>query len=170
VHHLQGKAEGVTPTELQRLLKDFYVERLVLLMQHEAAARHVTDYDINNAYQYIINREETHISWLQRALMEEGQEIPPTPPAPTVKPTRKGDDAVRELAEADARANRDFVAKWRDRVEQVVNARHRGMLRVIPGSHGRHRQAARHSRAPRQGPVHPLGGVDFPSLLDGREP
>jgi hypothetical protein len=47
----------VTPTELQTLIREFYLERLALLMQHEAAARFVTDYDVNNAYQYIINRE-----------------------------------------------------------------------------------------------------------------
>ena len=38
VHHLQGKAEGVTPTELQTLLREFYLERLALLMRHESSA------------------------------------------------------------------------------------------------------------------------------------
>jgi hypothetical protein len=140
VHHLQGKAKGVTPAELQQLLREFYLERLTLLMQHEAAARFITDYDVNNAYQYIISREETQVSWLQHALLGTGVEIPPDPPRPVVKPTRKGNDAVLELSGLDARANRAFVDKWHDRIEQVTNARHKGMLRVILGEmleHGR---------------------------------
>lgn len=123
----------MTPTELQQLLSDFYTERLALLLRHEAAARFVTDYDVNNAYQYIISREETHISWLQHALIDEGRELPPTPDAPSINAGRKGDDAVRELAGGDAQANQQFVEKWRDRIEHVTNARHRGMLRVMLG-------------------------------------
>ncbi len=138
VHHLQGKTErltaaGVTPTELQQLLQEFYVERLALLMRHEAAARFVTDYDVNNAYQNVISREETYISWLQHALVDLGAELPATPAAEDVKPSRKGAAAVLELAGEDARRNKQFVDKWRERIEQVTHARHQGMLRVILG-------------------------------------
>jgi hypothetical protein len=133
VHYVQGKAEGVTPTELQVLIRDFYLERLTLLMQHEASAEHVSDYDVNNAYQYIIAREETHVSWLQHALLDLGAAMPPDPARPAVKPARKGQDAVIELSGTDGRGNQRFVEKWRDRVEQVSNARHRGMLLVILG-------------------------------------
>jgi hypothetical protein len=133
VHHLQGKAESVTPTDLQQLIREFYLERLALLMQHEAAARHITDYDVNNAYQYVIAREETHISWLQHALIDLGVDLPADPTRPNIKPTRKGADAVLELTATDARDNKGFVDKWRDPVEQVTNARHKGMLRVILG-------------------------------------
>ena len=38
--------------------------------RHEASARAVSHYDFNNTYQYVINREETHLSWLQNALAE----------------------------------------------------------------------------------------------------
>jgi hypothetical protein len=140
VHHLQGKTEGVTPSDLQQLIRTFYLERLALLMQHESAARYVTDYDVNNAYQYIINREETHVSWLQQALLSMGLELPADPSASDVKPTRKGNDVVLELSGNDARDNLAFVEKWRDKVEQVTNARHKGMLRVVLGEmleHGR---------------------------------
>jgi hypothetical protein len=133
VHHLQGKAESVTPVELQNLIRDFYLERLALLMQHESSGRHMSDYDVNNAYQYVIAREETHISWLQHALLDVGLQIPPDPARPDIKPSRKGNDAVLELSGADARDNTRFVDKWRDRVEQVKHARHKGMLRVILG-------------------------------------
>jgi hypothetical protein len=140
VHHLQGKAEGVTSSELQQFLRDFYVERLALLMRHEAAARLVTDYDVNNAYQYIISREETHISWLQHALFNEGHEFPPDPAPQALATTAKGADVVRALAGEDARRNEAFVETWRDRVEHVTNARHQGMLRVILGEMLEHRR------------------------------
>jgi hypothetical protein len=133
VHHLQGKAEGVNSTELQQLMRDLYLERLALLMQHESAARFVSDYDVNNAYQYVIGREETHVSWLQHALLDVGVALPPDPASPDVKPSAKGTDAVRELAAADASGNQRFVDKWRGRVDTVTNARHKGMLRVILG-------------------------------------
>ncbi|HYU77424.1 MAG TPA: hypothetical protein VEK56_00480 [Vicinamibacterales bacterium] len=123
----------MTPTELQQLLRDFYLERLALLMRHEASARLVTDYDVNNAYQYIINREETHVSWLQHALIDLGAEIPDDPPPPTIKRSRKDKNAVIELSADDGKGNREFVQKWRDRIEHVTNARHQGMLRVILG-------------------------------------
>lgn len=123
----------MTPTGLQQLLEQFYVERLALLLRHEAAARLVTDYDVNNAYQYIISREETHISWLQHAVVDLGGQIPPDPPRPNVTTSRKGNDAVLELAADDARTNRQFVDKWTDTIEQVTNARHKGILRVILG-------------------------------------
>ena len=45
-------------------------------MRHEDVAALVTDYDINNAYQYIIAREETHLSWLQHALLDLGAPLP----------------------------------------------------------------------------------------------
>jgi hypothetical protein len=133
VHHLQRKAKGVTPFALQQLLREFYVERLALLMRHEAAARHVTDYDVNNAYQYIISREETHISWLQNALVLSGEPLPADPSLPTIERLSKAKDAAFALFADDARGNQEFVDKWRDRIEYVTNARQKGMLRVILG-------------------------------------
>jgi hypothetical protein len=123
----------VTPSDLQTLIRDFYVERLALLVQHEAAARHVSDYDVNNAYQNVIAREETHVSWLQHALLDLATTMPPDPARPDVKPSRKGRDGILELSATDARDNQRFVDKWRDRVEKVTHARHQGMLRVILG-------------------------------------
>ena len=123
----------MTPTDLQTLLREFYLDRLALLMRHESSARFVSDYDVNNAYQYVINREETHVSWVQQALLAVGQEIPKDPAIPDIKPSRKGNDAVLELASGDAQANQRFVDKWRSRVDQVTNARHKGMLGVVLG-------------------------------------
>lgn len=123
----------MTANDLSSLMRDFYLERLALLLQHESAARHVPDYDVNNAYQYVIAREETHVSWLQHALLDLGATLPPDPPAPDVQPSRKGHDGMLELAGADARGNTQFVQKWRPRVDQVTNARHKGMLNVVLG-------------------------------------
>ena len=123
----------MTPTDLQTLLREFYLDRLALLMRHESSARFVSDYDVNNAYQYVINREETHVSWVQQALLAVGQEIPRDPAVPDIKPSRKGNDAVLELASGDAQANQQFVDKWRSRVDKVTNARHKGMLGVVLG-------------------------------------
>jgi len=132
----------VNSPDLQTLVRNFYLERLGLLMQHESAARYVSDYDVNNAYQYIISREETHVSWLQHALLDLGVAIPADPSRPDVKPTRKGkgNEAVLELTGNDATASQRFVDKWRDTVEQVTNARHQGMLRVILGEMLEHRR------------------------------
>ena len=47
---------------LADLIRDCYLERVALLMRHEDVAVTVTDYDINNAYQYIIAREETQFA------------------------------------------------------------------------------------------------------------
>jgi hypothetical protein len=139
----------LTPTELQTLIRDFYLERLGLLMQHESAARFISDYDVNNAYQYVIAREETQISWLQHALLDLVGQIPADPGRPDVKPSRKGKDAVLELSAADASDNKRFVDKWRDRVEQVTHARHKGMLRVVLGEMLEHARIFEQSAAGR---------------------
>jgi len=49
----------VSAASLADLIREFYLERVALLMRHEDVAVTVTDYDINNAYQYIIAREQT---------------------------------------------------------------------------------------------------------------
>ena len=123
---------------LADVIGDFYLERVSMLMRHEDVAACVTDYDANNAYQYIINREQTHLSWLLHALLDLGA---PTPddPARGAAVSAKG-DAWKSLAGEDARANLQFVEKWRPRVEQVTNARHKGVLEVILGEMLEHKR------------------------------
>ena len=123
---------------LADLIRDFYLERVALLMRHEDVAVGITDYDINNAYQYIVAREETHGSWLLHALLDLGAEAPADPPRGP-KPAAKGDEWKR-LADEDARANAQFVEKWRPRVAAITNARHQGMLNVILGEMLEHRR------------------------------
>ncbi len=127
-----------TTSDLAGLIRDFLLERTSLLMRHEDVARQVPDYDINNAYQYIVAREETHLSWLQHALLDLGAALPADPARQTVAAT-KG-DAWKELAADDARANAQFVEKWRAKVEDVSNARHKGMLKVVLGEMLEHKR------------------------------
>jgi len=125
----------VIPSDLVPLLAECYTDRLALLQRHVASATHVADYDINNAYQYIAAREETHVYWLHRAILDVGGTVPADPPAPAV--ARAG---LRELAAADARANAAFVDKWAPRVKGISHARHRKMLEVVLGEVQEHRR------------------------------
>ncbi len=123
---------------LADLIRDFLIERTSLLMRHEDVARQVPDYDINNAYQYIVAREETHLSWLQHALLDLGAALP-ADPARQVVAVGKG-DAWKTLASEDARANAQFVDQWRAKVDEVSNARHKGMLKVVLGEMLEHKR------------------------------
>ena len=95
MHQLQGEAGvAVSPDELRSLLTSFTADRLALLARHEAGAKVVSHYDFNNAYQYVIAREETQLSWLQSALEELGASALPPPAAviavpPGPKPARR---------------------------------------------------------------------------------
>jgi hypothetical protein len=126
----------VSEQNLAELIRDFYLERVTQLMRHEDVAKLVTDYDINNAYQYIIAREETHLSWLQHALLDLGAKLVSDPARGPVL-SAKG-DAWKAMAGDDARGNKQFVEQWRPRVETVSNARHKGMLKVILGENLEH--------------------------------
>ena len=123
---------------LADVIRDIYLERVSLLMRHEDVAQVITDYDINNAYQYIIAREQTHLSWLQHALLDLGAKLV-NDPARGSALSAKG-DAWKSFASEDAAANQRFVEKWRPRVETVSNARHKGMLKVILGETLEHKR------------------------------
>lgn len=129
----------MTAHDLAHLVRDFYLERAALLLRHEDVAARVPDYDVNNMYQYVINREETHASWLQHALLDLGADIPAEPARRPVA-AAKGADAWKGLAAEDAAANAAFVETWRPRVEQVTHARHKGMLNVILGEMLEHKR------------------------------
>jgi hypothetical protein len=131
VHNLQGKAERVT--DLLPLLQEFYREKLASLLAHELGARLVRQYDFNNTYQYIINREDVQLSWIAQAIAELGGSIDETAPVPERPARGKADAAERVIFEEDQRDAQAFVERWRPRVEAMTNARHRGMLRVILG-------------------------------------
>ena len=71
------------PTELVALLQECYRDRLAMVERHKAVAVHVSNYDANNTYQYVINREETHLEWLGDALVDLGAPLPANPAGPS---------------------------------------------------------------------------------------
>jgi len=127
-------------SDLLTLLQEFYRDKLTLLLRHEAAAREVGQYDVNNAYQYIINREDVQLSWLASAIRQLGG----TPPdvadggrgaagATHAKRRDERAQAARRVIEEDVREAQEFVDRWRPRVAGLTNARHAKMLQVILG-------------------------------------
>jgi hypothetical protein len=118
-------------TDLLQLLQECYREKLAMLLRHEAGAQAIAQYDANNTYQYIINREDTHLSWLSAAITSLGGA--PESSAPEPARVEKLGNAWHSLAQGHALEAQEFVDRWRPRVEAMTNARHRGMLRVILG-------------------------------------
>jgi hypothetical protein len=119
-------------TDLLALLQAFHQEKLEMFLRHQAAARLVRQYDINNTYQYILNREDTQLSWLAAAIGDLGGE--PAGATESGPRARAGTgDAAHLAIEEDARDARAFVERWRSQVEAVSHARHRSLLRVVLG-------------------------------------
>ena len=119
--------------DLAGVLQDFHRDKLAELLRHQAGARHIRQYDLNNAYQYYLNRDDVHLSWVAAAIADLGA-VPESDGAePHIPPLGNDPEAWRHLVEADARAAQLFVDRWRPRIEKIANARHRGMLRVILG-------------------------------------
>ena len=119
---------GLLPT-----LQEFYGDKLDALLRHQAGAQLIGQYDINNTYQYIVNREETQLTWLQQAIAELGGSVDGS--APERARQASGSGAAREHAvvDEDIRDAQSFVDRWRPRGEALTTARHRTMLNVILG-------------------------------------
>jgi hypothetical protein len=130
LHRLQRKAKRVT--DLLPLLQEFHREKLEMLLRHHAGARLIGQYDINNTYQYIINRDEVQLTWLETAIAELGGAVP-SQSEPQRSVSGKGPAVARQILEEDARDAQEFVARWRPRVEGMTNARHAKMLTLILG-------------------------------------
>jgi len=122
----------VKPSELAAFLQECYRDRSAMTARHRAVAAHVRAYDANNTYQYIINREETHLRWLADALRDLEAPVPEPASEPSLTVGREA-DAWKALVAEDARAGEAFLAKWRPRVETVTHARNRTMLRLMLG-------------------------------------
>jgi hypothetical protein len=118
-------------SDLLALLQDFYREKLTALVRHEEGARVIGQYDFNNTYQYIINREEAQLSWVAAAIAEAGGSVPELTAG--ARGAGKGEAAARSVIEEDARDAQAFVDRWRPRIDAMTNARHAKMLRVILG-------------------------------------
>ena len=119
-------------TDLLPLLQDLYREKLTMMLQHQAGARLIAQYDANNTYQYIVNREEAQLTWVATAIGELGGSVPDVN-EPDRAAQGKGDAVARAIFEEDSRNAQAFVDRWRPRIEQMNNARHAKMLRVVLG-------------------------------------
>lgn len=118
------------PAELLQLLREFYREKSALRARHVAGARLITDYNFNNTYQYVINREDVHLAWLRDAIADLGG-TPEDGPEPSIQAS--GKNAAQTIFRDDANQAQAFVDRWRERIEPIVNARHKTMLRLMLG-------------------------------------
>ena len=119
--------------ELVTLLGAMYRDKRALWQRHVAGAEHVAAYEVNNTYQYVIERESTHVAWLRAALEEVGGE--PSNPRPMTVP-----EVEHAVIEDDARTARAYVDRWRGPVEALSRGRHRTMLEVILGETLEHKR------------------------------
>ena len=117
--------------ELLEFLRDIHREKLTMRQRHVAVSRHVSHYDFNNTYQYVVNREDTHLQWLEAAIAELGGQ-PSDAGEPDLGAVKRKAD-YKPFIEQDARDAGAFVERWRPRVDAIDHARHRGMLRVMLG-------------------------------------
>ena len=137
LYHLQTEAERVTATTTDlALIRELHRDKMALYLRHIAVARLVSDYEFNNAYQYVINREDMHLRWLESAITEFGGE-PDTVAPPTVRAggakTPGNNDAFMPLVAEDAAGCRGFVNKWRPRNAEIKSDRHRKLVGVLLG-------------------------------------
>jgi hypothetical protein len=139
LYHLQGKAKRVKPAETLDLLREFYRDKASIRQRHAAGARFVTNYDFNNTYQYVIAREDMQLRWLLDAIADLGGTVDEVP-EPSLSPSGRGEQAQASILREDSTGAQAFVDRWRDRIEQVTNARNRNMLRVILGEALEHKR------------------------------
>jgi hypothetical protein len=101
-------------------------------LRHQAGARLVVQYDANNTYQYIINRDDVQLTWIAKAIEELGGAVPEVSPQ-SRDPIGKGGEVARAVIQEDGADSQAFVDRWRPRIETMANARHAKMLRVVLG-------------------------------------
>jgi hypothetical protein len=102
-------------------------------------------YDFNNTYQYVVAREETHLSWIAAALGDLETEPPltapalPTPTVGTMK-DKTAAAAYRAVLKDDASHLGEFAERWVSRIADLSHARNRLMLQVIIGESHEHQR------------------------------
>ncbi len=115
------------------LLRELHRDKMTQYLRHIAVAALISDYEFNNAYQYVINREDTHLRWLESAITEFGG-TPETVATPTVTASAgKKNDMFLPLVAVDAEQAGVLVAKWKPRAAEIRSDRHRKLVGVIIG-------------------------------------
>lgn len=125
--------------ELLELLREFHRDKLAMYRRHVAAARFVSNYDFNNTYQYIIAREDMHVSWVADAILDMGGQLEAVA-EPAINPSGKGAQAQASIIAQDRDGAEEFLKKWHPRAETITHARHKSMLRVILGETQEHKR------------------------------
>ena len=130
--------------DLRQLLIDCAAERLAILQRHEASARVVSHYDFNNTYQYVIAREEMHVSWVADAVQDASTALGVSDvrledvAEPQITASGKG--AQASVIAQDRDGAQAFVDKWKPLVAKMTQARHRTMLNVVLGETLEHKR------------------------------
>ena len=119
------------------LLIELHRDILKARQRHVAVAKLVSDYEFNNAYQYLINREDTHLQWLEAGIADLGG-APAAVPEQTVTAaaaTSKKDlnSKFLPLVAEDSKSAGDLVTKWRPKAAGIHSDRHRKLAGVILG-------------------------------------
>ena len=133
-------------TELLDTLRRFHQDKLTMLRRHVASARFVSDYDVNNTYQYVIAREEMHVSWVADAVRDgsdglgQGDATLDDGPEPQISVAGKGAAVQAEIIRQDRDGAQAFADTWRPIVASLTHARHRTMLNVILGETLEHKR------------------------------
>jgi hypothetical protein len=134
----------VTPGDLLELLQQLYRDTAELVMRRQAAARGVTDYNVNNAYQQVLGRQDVHLRWLADAI--EGLGGQSAAPLELVSGDSQGARRdLKGLIQSDQQAQRDLIDRWAPRVATVTHARHRKMLDLILGEMSEHLRVFQHA-------------------------
>jgi hypothetical protein len=128
----------VTSDDLATLLRGFYADKCAQRAQHETSARRVGEYDFNNTYQNVLDREDAHLAWLRDAIESIGGAVPAVPPDAAAPPAASARQRGAVVACEDAQAIGMLIAQWEDKVGAVTHARHRRMLDVILGEMREH--------------------------------
>ena len=119
------------PADLLAILLEFHKDKLTLRQRHVAVARQVSQYNANNTYQYVIGREDVHLSWLEAAIAELDGTLASVPePSMT---TLVFNESYLPLVQKDAQDAAALVAKWRPRLAGITHARHHSLLKLILG-------------------------------------
>ena len=150
----------MTPADLLTLLREFHREKSALRARHVAGARLITDYNFNNTYQYVINREDVHLAWLRDAIADLGG-TPEEAPEPSLQAS--GKNAAETIFRDDSSQAQAFVDRWRDRIEPIPNARHKTMLRLMLGEVLEHKRFFDQAKAGHDG----LLGTRMPGASTG---
>jgi hypothetical protein len=130
----------VKPGDRLALLQELHRDKLALVRRHQAGAARVSGYDANNAYQYVLAREDAHLQWLRRAITEMGAVPDETAVPAGLPPAGRGAGAARAVPEDDARTAGEFLARWQPRVAAFTNARDRKMLELTLGEVAEHQR------------------------------